>query len=150
MAEAILSTHARIKDCVLDALVGEKLGSGSFRDVYALDAKRVLKVEARDWAFCNAHEWTIWCDCPPEWQKWFAPCLTIDDLGAALIQRRTKPLTKKQWAALTEIPDFMADIKRENWGWMDGRPVCHDYGNHRFMANSFRRGRLVKRPTDRD
>jgi hypothetical protein len=146
----IINHNERIKDCALNAICGELLGRGQYRCVYALDDKRVLKVEDRGDAFCNPHEWAIWCDCPEQWQKWFAPCLSIDDFGIALIQRRTKPLTEKQWASLTEIPDFMADIKRENWGWLDGRPVCHDYGNHAFLSNSFRRGRMVKRPTDRD
>ena len=136
----------RLKDCVLDLVVGEPIAEGTFRDVYALDDKRVLKVEARGKAFCNTHEWTIWNDSPKEWEKWFAPCLAIDDFSIALVQRRTRPLTDKQWDALTEVPDFMADLKRENWGWLDGRPVCHDYGNHRFFANGFKRGKMTRRP----
>ena len=26
------------------------------------------------------------------------------------------------------MPSFFADLKRSNWGELDGRPVCHDYG----------------------
>jgi hypothetical protein len=75
----LIEHPARIKDCVLDVLGGDLLAQGTFRDVYALDDRRVVKVEARGKAFCNTHEWTIWNDVPEKWRPWFAPCLAIDD-----------------------------------------------------------------------
>ena len=123
----------RLKDCILHLVVGERLGGGSFRNVYALDDKRVLKVEPSGSTFCNHQEWMIWQEVVGgKWEKWFAPCLDIDTLSGTLIQRRTTPLTDRQWNRLKEVPNFMADIKRANWGMLDGRIVCHDYGNHKF------------------
>jgi hypothetical protein len=120
------------------------LGRGAYRTVFALDGERVLKVENDGLTFSNQHEWTLWQDVSgTKWAKWFAPCLSIDAFGAALIQTRTKPLSDEQWASLRRIPDFMADAKRENWGWLNGRPVCHDYGNHALFANGFKGGRMI-------
>jgi hypothetical protein len=134
----------RVKDCALNALVGAEIGEGAYRTVYALDDERVLKLELRGESFSNAHEWTLWSDVKDtKWAKWFAPCLKIDEYGAALVMRRTAPLTDDQWASLRRVPNFMADMKRENWGWLDGRPVCHDYGNHALFANGFKAGRMA-------
>lgn len=149
MSDDVREHGPRIKDCILDALVGDFLGRGHFRAVYALDDSRVLKVEDRARSFCNIDEWTIWQEAQGTgWEQWFAPCLHIDRFGSALIQARTKPLTDRQWKALKEVPSFMADVKRENWGWHQGRPVCHDYGNHLFFHRGF--SRVKMKPRDRD
>lgn len=135
---------ARIKDCILHAVIGKQLGRGCYRTVYALDEHRVLKVEADGNQFSNAHEWAIWQDVQgTKWERWFAPCIEIDSFGIALIQARTKPLTEAQWNRVKELPDFFADLKSENFGTLKGRMVCHDYGNHKFLSNGLRRAKLV-------
>lgn len=151
MSDDIREYGPRVKDCVLDALVGDFLGRGTYRTVYAIGDDRVLKIEDRSRSFCNIDEWTIWREVEgTKWEKWFAPCHHIDSFGTALIQKRTKPLTDRQWKSLKQVPDFMADIKRDNWGWLDGRPVCHDYGNHMFFAKGFTRAKMKDRPASDD
>lgn len=137
----------RVKDCVLQAVLGKKLGEGCFRKVYALDDTRVVKIETEGRAFCNSHEWSLWLEVQgTKWEKWFAPCLEIDAFGTALIQARTQPMSPEQWASFPRLPNFFADLKQENWGMLEGRPVCHDYGNHNFFRHGFKSGRLVKFP----
>ncbi|MCK5639710.1 MAG: hypothetical protein KAJ19_02895, partial [Gammaproteobacteria bacterium] len=58
------------------------------------------------------------------WEKWFAPCVEISSCGIVLVQHKTKPLTKLP----TYVPSFFNDLKTNNWGELNGRPVCHDYG----------------------
>lgn len=123
--------------------LGKKLGSGQFRDVYELasDTTKVVKVDSRGTAsFSNVMEWEIWRDCPNEWAKWLAPCYSISFSGNVLIQARIEPLR----AFPKRVPSFLTDIKRANWGLYKGRPVCCDYGYHRFFTGGFERAKLVK------
>lgn len=116
----------------LGLLFGRRLARGTFRDVYehATDPTCVVKVEARKTEFCNQAEWAIWTESQGhEWRLWLAPCVSISAFGTALVQRRTTPLPPDKRPAL--VPNFLADLKLENWGMLDGRPVVHDYGNHR-------------------
>lgn len=136
----------RVKDCILQAVIGKFLGEGCYRKVYALDDARVLKVEEQGRSFSNVHEWTIWNDVQgTKWERWFAPCLDMDAFGTALIQARTTPLTDRQWCAFKQIPDFLSDLKPDNFGMLKGRVVCHDYGNHGCFRRAFTKGRLVER-----
>jgi hypothetical protein len=150
VTDGIREHTERLKDCILNVIVGEKLGRGQFRTVYALDDDRVLKVETANGAFCNVHEHAIWEEVKdhPELKHWFAPCLGIDEYGAALVMRRTTPMTDRQWKALKQVPDVMCDLKRENWGMLDGKPVAHDYGNHLFFAKATRKVKLKDRGDD--
>lgn len=138
----ILDEVPKYRDQALNLLVGELLGSGAYRRVYAVkhSPDLVLKVDF-DGAFHNAMEWAAWCTLEgTEWAKWVAPCVEIDEFTGALLQRRARPLTDDEWASLGECPAFLGDVGQRNWGWLDGRPVMVDYAiNH--MAD-----RGIKRP----
>lgn len=140
----ILGADQATKDSVLCVLVGEKIGAGVFRDVYAIPGQPdvVLKVEDRGAQFCNIMEWTLWDQLQDrEAGKWLAPCIHLSGLGGkALIMKRTTPITAKAWKAL-RIPAWMGDVKRENWGLIKGKPVCHDYG---LLGSILRRGTAGK------
>jgi hypothetical protein len=135
------------KDAALAVLVCEKLGAGVFRDVYALRGRDdvVLKVEDRGGEFCNVMEWKLWTDAqgtPAE--KWLAPCLDLSGVGGrALVMKRTKPMSQRAWDKL-EIPSFFNDVKIDNWGLYEGRPVCHDYSHTRVFLRGMRVGKLVR------
>lgn len=136
----------RLKDCILAAVLGEQLGRGCFRTVFALDEERVAKVEADGDSFSNAHEWAVWREVEgTKWEKWFAPCFSIDAFGVVLIQARTTPVSPAQWKRLKEVPNFMADLKAENFGMLNGRIVCHDYGNHAFFRRGLKRAAMVSK-----
>jgi hypothetical protein len=116
--------------------LGEKLGEGQYRDVYkfGIDPDLVVKIEARNHPkgypmFCNTVEMGIWCESNgTPWRKWLAPCVFISNYGAVMIQRRTTPCPAHRLPKL--VPNFLADLKPDNWGLYKGRPVVHDYGNH--------------------
>jgi hypothetical protein len=39
--------------------------------------------------------------------------------------RRTTTIPYGQYPK--EIPALFTDVKKSNWGMLDGKPVCHDY-----------------------
>lgn len=117
--------------------IGPHLGDGSFRDVYShlTNDKWVIKVQKKEVQadFSNALEWEIWCDWRYDvTRKWIAPCVDISPDGKVLIQRKTIPFAKctpaQQRRLPTRVPAILGrDTNLSNWGYMDGRWVCHDY-----------------------
>lgn len=115
------------KDDAFDLLIGEKIGSGYARDVYLcpLDSSVVVKIEDKSRTYQNPVEWETWTFVAgTEYAKWFAPCLRISMNARVLIMKRTAPIAKLPRL----LPSFMVDLKPENWGMLDDRVVCHDYG----------------------
>lgn len=118
-----------VKEDALFLLLGERLGAGVGRIVYAhaLDPTLVVKLETARQSFQNAIEWDTWHKVKgTKIAKWFAPCLHISQSGMAMIQRRTTPLTPA--TAPKRIPNFFADTKYGNYGFINGQLVAHDYG----------------------
>ncbi|ARK07462.1 hypothetical protein LAV_00062 [Sphingobium phage Lacusarx] len=145
MPKSVCDHNKGIADCILRTFVGERLGKGSYRKVYLLrhDENRVVKVEDRGAEFCNITEFKVWSevkDTPIE--HWFAPCHYIDAMGICLIQDRTKPFeTDKEFKAEVEkiggkLPAFFDDIHFGNFGMLNGRLVCHDYGFNHFLKEA--------------
>lgn len=110
-------------------LLGARLGRGIGRKVYVcrLDPRFVVKVEDRGEAFQNIVEWETWQAVREDREaRWFAPCVSISPAGSVLIQRRTEPASHSEYPK--RMPVFLGDYKRENFGMLDGKLVCHDYG----------------------
>lgn len=115
---------------------GVELGRGVSRVVYAnrLDPSTVIKVETRGQSYANIIEWETWqLHQYGPLARWLAPCVAISPSGGVLIQRRTDPIRRSELPS--KIPAQFTDIKPENWGMLDGRPVCHDYGIFPLGAN---------------
>lgn len=145
MPKGVCDYGKRVTDCVLQTFVGARIGKGAFRRVYTLihDEKSVLKVEDRGCSFCNVNEWKVWkavVDTPIE--HWFAPCSYIDAWGTCLIQARTVPFDSEESfkqaveAVGGRLPAFFDDIHFGNFGMLDGRLVCHDYGFTLFLEEA--------------
>lgn len=130
----------------VNLLVGRCLGQGAFRRVYELRhaPDMVLKLEySHD--FANAKEWITWRELEgTEWAQWLAPCVSIDEFGGALVQRRADDLTDEQWASLREYPAFLGDAGRRNWGWFEGRPVMRDYAFNHLSSRGLSRMKMVR------
>ena len=134
-----VSTISRLQDVNTDlilSLLGQKLGSGVYRSVYNynLDDKYVIKIEpnATD---SNISEYLLWDEirglCGDlEWVKeWFAPVKWMSPNGKILIMEKTFEYPKnKKLERPIEVPVFFTDLKRDNWGWIGNKFVCHDYG----------------------
>lgn len=138
------------KNAIIAHLSTDLIGSGAYRHVYGLAGRPdcVLKVEYGQGThsqFHNVAEWHTWCEVEQtQWAKWFAPCVSIDGVGVSMVQRRTQPLT--EWPqAIREsgLPALFTDVKLANWGLLDGRAVCHDYGYNSLMPRGLRRVKMV-------
>lgn len=119
-----------IKNEAYRLLCGRMIGEGQFRKVYIcnFDPTLVVKVEEMAGNFSNVFEWELWhkhiskCDWA---KKLYAPPVSISPSGAIMIQKRTKPATEfPDWT-----PSIWTDMKRTNYGMLEGRLVCHDFGH---------------------
>ena len=69
--------------------------------------------------------WNDW-SADKEMKSWLAPCEAISPCGTVLLQGRTQPIPKEHYPK--RLPKFFTDTKRSNFGLLEGRIVCHDYG----------------------
>lgn len=123
-------------------MIGEKLGAGCHRDVHVFlpDTTKVIKIDRSGNYFANVSEWSLWSEvCETKAAKWFAPIFGISRGGLFLVQARTTPCDKLP----KKLPSFFADIKRANFGRLDGRLVAHDYANHSVYARGLSDWSLV-------
>lgn len=131
LSEILRSTLA--KD-IAGELVGDRIAIGQYRDVYehATDSGLVVKLEDQQRCFCNVYEHQVWEHVRgTDLAKWFAPVIRISAAGTVLTMRRTTPIRREELPS--QVPVFFTDLKLENWGLLDGQPVCHDYGNHLLL-----------------
>lgn len=109
-------------------VLGDKISSGTFRDVYEYGLTKgfVVKV-AEAQPSSNIIEMEIWDKAKDQWYaKWFAPCVRISPNGHFLIQKRARPITNKDKLP-KEIPQFFTDLKKDNFGFIGKQLVCLDY-----------------------
>lgn len=114
---------------LIGAIFGEHIGSGASRQTYVYEPNEayVIKLEDKAKWFQNIEEWNTWLTVKDtKHAKWFAPCAWISPCGTILLQRRTEIVCAK--GIPSKIPDYFTDLKLSNFGLLDGRFVCHDYG----------------------
>lgn len=112
-------------------LCGDKLGNGAHRTVYTCKIRHdlVVKVESDDFRyFANVMEMKFWSDHEhyEKVSRWLAPCTHLSPDGRILLQRRVDPLPSDHQMP-PKVPSFLTDLKRENFGILDGQLVCIDY-----------------------
>lgn len=109
-------------------MLGAKRWIGEHREVYEcfLNPKWVVKIEYGEASFANAMEWKMWQNFKgTKWGGWFAPVRHISACGQVLIMDKCEPLEERPH----KVPAFFSDMKRQNWGQLNGKAVCLDYGN---------------------
>ncbi|WP_338678918.1 hypothetical protein OPV09_17455 [Janthinobacterium sp. TB1-E2] len=129
---------------LINLICGRKLGEGTFRTVFecALDKTRVVKHDSGS-NFSNINEWQLSNElAATSLASWIAPVYWLSPRGLWLIQAKTTPITLDQLPE--KIPAIFADTKVENWGLFEGRPVCHDYGNHRAFVLAGKAGMRMR------
>jgi hypothetical protein len=138
MPDPKLLFERSIPDQLFTLICGEKLGEGIARSVYEYrpDRSKVVKFEMGSYDFQNVAEWLAYEEATPAARKWLAPCIDISEHGQILIQMRVDPLL----IAPKKVPAFLADIKPDNWGLLDGHPVAIDYGRNRLHEFGFKEG----------
>lgn len=112
--------------------VGGKIGKGVSRSVFEYrpcSSSHVVKIEMGAHSFQNAMEWEAWdvLRNTPFAKRWLAPCTQISECGSFLVQERTFPVGDNfKWPK--KIPKVLVDRKRQNFGLLNGKLLCHDYG----------------------
>lgn len=132
-----------IKLDIFDCILGKEIGRGMTRIVYEhrTDPTLVVKVEHEGGAFQNVREAELWfeiADTP--FAKWFAPVVYVSASGSVIIQKKCERVQKSKYPK--KIPGFLTDTKYGNYGLLNGKFVCFDYGSIPFTANW--NGRLKK------
>lgn len=132
-------------DDLVTSLIEKRIGSGSARDVYAiLRMPYVLKLEKAG-SFQNVMEWEMWKEAKgTPMEKWLAPCVSISTSGRALVQHRTAPACGRAYP--DKIPTIFCDSKTQNWGVINDRFVCHDYGYNYAIERGIKGIRMKKAP----
>lgn len=127
--EELLPLAGHVHKDLLRLLIGKKIGGGASRQVYELrnNPELVLKIEDGSYDFGNIHESELWDNVShTKYAKWLAPVHAISPCGTCLLMARTEPVAKSQLPKF--VPEWLTDLKQENWGLYKGRVVCHDYG----------------------
>lgn len=134
--------HGVKHDGLRGLLLGERLGYGQNRIVYecGFDPSLVVKVELGTTHRQNFAEWQLWTVVSEaatdsegdarrrfkELQRWLCPVVRLSEYGGFLVMRRTQPIPEAKLPKRMPAPLF--DFKPANFGLLDGRVVCHDYG----------------------
>ena len=113
-------------------LVDKKIGTGVYRTVYSLkfsDTKVIKVANDEQGEVENAREAVLWEDLKqyyPKISKWFAQVYMYSNTGKYLIQEKVIFPDKKKYPK--KLPSFFSDTKYSNFGLLNGRWVCVDFG----------------------
>ncbi len=122
-------------------MTGAILGAGQFRIVYEHLHRDdlVLKWEPNSHSFQNIAEWEFWQDHKDDKKiaRWLAPCEFISPCGVIMTQKKTAEPERSQYPRT--VPEFLCDLKRRNFGMLDGELVAHDYGLHHVKVSTKRK-----------
>jgi hypothetical protein len=122
--------HREAFNLLCDQLIGTGIGRQVFSSAVFKDA--VIKVESSAGSFQNIIEWETWQRIKEtKFAKWFAPCVHISPCGSLLIMAKTVPALEYP----EQMPAFLTDFKRANYGMLNGQFVCHDYGTNLLFEN---------------
>jgi hypothetical protein len=115
---------------------GDAIGEGAHRKVFQhrQNVDWVVKVEEGAKSFANAIEWDTWVHANPGLRKWLCPCIDISPSGAVLIMQKADPIRERELPK--KLPALFTDLKISNWGVIDDKPVCIDYGWQRMNSNT--------------
>lgn len=112
---------------ILEAVVGPMIANGTSRSVFSCkyDSNVVLKFQ-KSYGQQNAMEAHVWerYRNDPRVSRWLAPIYSRSSNNRVIVQARTMPLVSRP----RKLPAFLNDHKVQNYGILNGRVVCHDYG----------------------
>lgn len=122
------STHLDL----FNMFCGKLIGEGIHRKVFECKVRPdlVVKVESDDGYryFANVFEQQFWDSyryCK-DVAKWLAPCESMSPDGRILLQKKCDQVPDS-YKLPASIPEFLTDLKRSNFGILDGKLVCVDY-----------------------
>lgn len=121
---------------LLELVSGRLIGRGQYRYVHAceLNPDWVIKFELGSKCFQNIIEWETWNTVVgTKYEKHFTPCMYISPCGTILLQKFARDVEVSELPL--ELPRFFTDIKKSNFGVLNGQVVCRDYGANLLMIN---------------
>lgn len=131
-------------DELINLVCKKLIATGSTRRVFqCFDESLVVKVEIHDHVFANISELLLYngLNGTPH-IKWLAPIVDISENGKFMFMKKTEPLPDDK--AVWMLPEFLADLKRENFGLYEGKIVAHDYANHFCFTSALLNSKLHK------
>lgn len=127
--DAMLNNHIVLYE-FLRCMTGDLIGEGCYRYVFdnPFNKKQVIKIDMGE-TNSNTIEWDLWNTIKliPDLAKWFAPCIKMSPCGRVLIMEKADT-SKGIDAYPKKIPSFFMDIKTQNFGFINTKLVCIDYG----------------------
>lgn len=129
-------SNPEVFEDTFNLLCHDLLGQGVHRRVFScrLRPDLVVKVEdngdASHRSFANVREfdfWGYWRDYKKV-ADWLAPCEYLSPDGRIMLQKRADPIPSS-FTLPENLPAFLTDHKKENFGIIDGRLVCLDYAS---------------------
>lgn len=125
--------NERTFEDAFNMLCGKFLGEGIHRKVFECKLRPDLVVKVEDNVsdyrnFANVKEHQFWSDYVdfPAVAKWLAPSLFLSPDGRISLQSRVERISDTHEMPKL-MPHFLTDLKRSNFGWLDGKLVCVDY-----------------------
>ena len=124
---------------LFEFIFGECIGNGASRAVYVFNPnpKYVIKVQVDNMPGYNKNlrEYELWNrmnwdEEMEDIKKWFAPVKLLSRHNRLLLQPRCEPLPKARIPK--KVPHFFRDLKSDNWGLLNNKVVCFDYGTVDF------------------
>ena len=108
---------------------------GWHRIIYPYSETEVMKIAHTTIKqnFIECCLWEMYHD-DPLGRKWLAPVTGYTQDFRAIIMRKTEPITDAEMPE--KVPTFLDDVKSQNWGRMDDKIVCHDYGSLNFQLKT--------------
>lgn len=123
-------SNAKVFEDAFNMLCGAIIGEGIHRKVFEckLRPDLVVKVEyAEDYRFfANVMEMRFWNDASEPMKRWLAPCEYLSPDGLLLLQKKVDAVPSS-YEMPEQMPSFMMDFKRNNFGILNGKLVCLDY-----------------------
>lgn len=119
---------------LIDYILGDFVGYGISRLVYdyRLDPKYVIKLDLSNHN-ANVLEHDVWRTVEhTKHAKWFAPVKDLSPCGRVLLQEKCKYENIDKFPKI--IPDYLSDIKVDNFGWLNGKFVCLDYAGNNLLT----------------
>ena len=126
-------SNEKIFEDTFNMLCGRLIGEGIHRKVFKCKIRPdlVVKVEEADGYerhFANWAESKFWTDNQhyEAVSKWLAPTEYLSPDARVLLQVRCEPVPES-FKLPEQVPSFLTDLKRDNFGFYQGRLVCFDY-----------------------
>jgi len=127
---------------LIEIAKGPFIGKGDYRTVWQcrLNSKYVLKYE-HNLAYCNVTEHLAWDTYRgTKLEKWLAPVVWMSADTRWLVMYKTLP--PYEWPV--DVPRFFNDMSQKNYGVLDGRFVCHDYGSAPFSSDYWMKNKKAR------